>query len=779
MQEEKKVKRVKPVKIPSTFKKPIKKKTFERNFAKFIEHPVDKKFFVSSFELKNITVKKKSIDCYVICDGITKENAKKLKSLLKVIKQNRKGPINYIPLTFASILISAIVIFFLVFANPLLGRALEKGLEAVFEAKADVENFRLSLIKFEISMSSITVANRERPMTNLFQMGETTIRLRPEAVLRGKVYIDDIIVPDIRFGTPRTVSGSIGPLRERPAKQPLEFPPLVDLKNFDAMALLNQEYDKLNTPKLLDEITEAYSEILLKWQEQIETTKQQTEELRSAAAPLQSLNINNFNIRDPQTINTVRAAITDINNMVSTAQTAASHAGTLISGVEDDIALARLLESNARNAITDDLNFFRSFIDLNSGTAYSLLESVIMDMLTDTASEYIEYGLIAVEALQKIKEVTSSGAEKPEKEPEFRGRDIHYRAIAFPAFYLGQLSTNITSNTWRGSFDLRNISTHPNFTEHSPDSNRPVSLILNFNEIINDQRNASLNGRADFRAGAQQRFNTDLNANNLPFKMEGQLGNIGINGFTGDSNILLNITGLPNGTLSATANLILNNSAIINPFGTIADALDAAIQQAENVNIRIRYTFNADRSDSFSLTSNIDDLFAQAIRDITGQYAARAMQEIERALRSKLDEFLDNSNYRNEIDQLLNVLKGDREFIDQMRGDLGSKANEFEQSLRSMTGMLEDTARQYVDDAARLAEDTARQAIEEAERLTQAAISEAERLAQAARDEAERLAQAAQEEAERAAEQALRDALQGNVPAIQPPAINLPRIPGR
>jgi hypothetical protein len=74
--------------------------------------------------------------------------------------------------------------------NPLLERALESGLEYLFEARADVDNFHLNIIHFRIKMDGITVANRHDPMKNLFQTGRIEFRLKPEAVLRGKIYIE-------------------------------------------------------------------------------------------------------------------------------------------------------------------------------------------------------------------------------------------------------------------------------------------------------------------------------------------------------------------------------------------------------------------------------------------------------------------------------------------------------------------------------------------------------------------------------------------------------------
>jgi hypothetical protein len=225
----------KTVKAPGKLRKPIKEKKFNKRFLKYIEQPDDKQWFSSQFELKE--------GKYHIREGLDKKDVKKLKGLLGAIANNRKGPIRLFPLALAGIVIGGIVVFFAIFANPLLERALELGLEAAFEAKSDVDNLRISVFDFSIDIGGITVANRDRPMRNLFEMGKIRIKLRPEAVLRGKVYIEEIRADTIRFATPRTVSGAIPrrPAKVKPEKTRVEGPPLVDLQNFDAMGLLNVE----------------------------------------------------------------------------------------------------------------------------------------------------------------------------------------------------------------------------------------------------------------------------------------------------------------------------------------------------------------------------------------------------------------------------------------------------------------------------------------------------------------------------------------------------------
>ncbi|GHV95048.1 hypothetical protein AGMMS50293_13680 [Spirochaetia bacterium] len=701
-------------------KKSIKQKVFEKRYVKFIEHQSDKKFFQGCYELKE--------EVFVLREGLGKADLKKLKLLFKAIKNNRKGVVKLVPLFFAAAVVAALVIFFTVFANPLLGRAMEKGLEAIFEARADVHNFRLSLLRFRISIGEITVANRDSPMQNLFQMGRTVISLKPEAVLRGKIYIEEIRADTIRFGTGRTVSGALParPPKVKKEKPKSDAPPLVDLQNFDAMALLNREYDKLNTPRLYDEAIAAYNETLAKWQGQVDLAKSRTGELKAAAQPLLNINVNN--IRD---IETVTRTIQEINTMVTTVQTAADDATKMVSGIETDINMAKNLEQSARTALTDDIDHLKSYIDLGSGSAFAALEPSIREVLSDTAEQYLDYGLRALEAIEKLKAQSAAKpkTEKPKPTPKiaFKGRDVIFPTRNYPQFFLGILASDFTlpastgTSAWNWAFDMRDISSDPDLT------NRPVSLTLGLTEDGGSlERQLGFKGSADFRTNSAERFTAGLNGKGFPVSLGDQLGKVGINGFNGAAAFSMNLSGHTNGGVSGGGDVRIAQARLVDPVGTLAQAVDSAVQEAGSIDLGIQYAHWVDRNDEFKITTNIADLINRAMRSMVNAYAKKAMDEIERVLRERISQYIDGKFIsKEEMDTLFSVARGDKAAMDQLKNTLTNKKTEFEQKLK------------------------------------------------AAADQA---VQQAKDEAQRQGQQAIQDALQGKQPTIQAPSV--PSLPG-
>jgi len=681
------------VKAPGSFKKPIKKNKFDKKFAKYIEHPQDKQFLYSCFELKD--------DDYIIRGDLTKDDVKKLKSLLKVVKENKKGPVKLVPIIFAASITAAVILFFVIFANPLLERAMELGFEAAFEAKSDVDNLRLSLVPLRIAIGGITVANRDKPMTNLFQMGKTEIRIKTQAILRGKVYIEEIRADSIRFGTERKVSGALPgkppkEKKEKIEKEKSDEPPLVDLKNFDAMALLNQEFDKLNTPKLYDEAINFYNETSAKYKAQVESSSAKVKELRSMTDPLLKINVNDM--RDVQTI---RSTIDKITTAVNTVQSTANEVTTITSGIESDINKARRMETNARGALTSDINHLKSYIDPGSGAAFAAVEPFIREALSDAANQYLDYGIMALKVLDELKAKSAvkpkkkAKEEKPKKEPKvvFKGRDVIFPTVTYPAFYLGVLASDFTIDTWNWKFDLRNISSDPDLT-YRLDNNKPA-ITLDFGakeESGSLRRNVTFNGKADIRTDSKERFNAVVAGKGFPVSLGEQLKSLGVGGLQGTSDFNVKMTGQFDGGFSSGGDVIINQAALVNPSGTIAEAIDIAIRQAGNINLGMQYIHNINQNDEFKITSNIADLFAKALRSIAEAYVKKAMDELEKALRQKIDQYIDGRFVSKEdVDNLLKIVKGDKSAVDQMKNSLNAKKDEFEKKLK-------DTANQAIKD---------------------------------------------------------------------------------
>ncbi|MDR2096712.1 MAG: hypothetical protein LBP76_14515, partial [Treponema sp.] len=602
-------------KVPGMFRKPYTEKRFDKKLLKFIEQPGDREFLVSVFDLhdgvytlKEALVKPLGKEASGEEKKARDRTVKRLATLAKAIKVNRQGVIKILPLTVFAVLVTGLVIFFSFMIDPVLEGLLEKGLENVFEARCDVNNFHLGLIRFRISIDSVTIANRDEPMKNLLETGRLEIRLRPQAVLRGKVYIEEIRADSLRFGTPRTVSGAIpgyaAKIAARREKPPA--PPIVDLSNFDATALLNQEYDKLVSPKAFQSAVTAYDEAKTRWENQYARTNEQVAELRTSIQPI--LNINIGNIRSVEEVTKI---VSDINTLVDSVENARDEVEAIVDGVQKDIGTAQNLERTAREALQSDIDHLKSYLDLGSGNALKALEPSIRDILSDEIEQYIAYGQRALEAVEKLKALQAripKSEPKPAKEPVFRGRDVTFPTQAYPVFYLGEMASDFSIGGWNWGFDLLSVSSDPDLT------GRPTELKLALTEEGSYGRTARFDGSADFRTNARQYFSAAVTGDNFPLDLRGDLSAIGIGGFSGAIGFSANLSGGRGGAAAGGGGVDIKEPRLVDPEGTIAEVISEVLTERNSVSLAVQFEHNPGEDDVFSVTTNIGDLITAALR---------------------------------------------------------------------------------------------------------------------------------------------------------------------
>ncbi|MDR0496471.1 MAG: hypothetical protein LBH42_02530 [Treponema sp.] len=681
-------------KAPCFYKKQISTEKLEKKYLKYIEVPVDKSFLSSCYEKRDETL--------FIRTDLDETEVKRLKELKSAIKKNRKFAVNILPLGVCAAIIAGLVFFFTVLANPLLQKALETGLEAVFEAKVNADRFRISFLKFEIAMNGLTIADRDHPMQNLIQFSKMRIKLKPEAVLRGKVYIEEIRADSIRFGTDRTVSGALPnkPPKDKKPRESTEIPPLVDLQNFDPMALLNQEFDKLRTPKLYDTAIEAYDTTLAKWKGEQQAAMARLAELQARAEPLLRINANDFRTLDANTIAQIRTLVEEINALTSTVQSAQGDVNRMVSGAQDDINMVRALEQSARDAITADFNHLRSFLNPGSGMIAEVLEGIIRSILTDTAETYLAYGERALELLEQVQTLQAKiprYAPKPPKAEKFKGRDVVFPTRQYPKFFLGILATDVlTPSAWLWGLDLRSISSDPDL------SNLPTTLALALTETGDGlSRNAAFNGQADFRSGARERFNAELSGGGFPVDVSAKLQQIGIGGFSGGASFKLNANGSTDGSFATGGDISLREASLKNPANTFAQAADEAIRHVRSVDLGVRYEHITTGKDHFSVSTNFGDILKDSLARIVTQYLRQAEEALERALRAKIEQYIDGKFISKEdLDTVFRLLRGDLSAADDLKNTLDRKKAELENRIRATVDDVTDQARQQTQQAA-------------------------------------------------------------------------------
>ena len=193
--------KTKSVKLPKMFRKPIPKKRFEKKILRRIYLAKERDFLLS-------LAKQDEQERYVISGELSKAEAKHLATLAKSIRKNR-GLVTGWKAAILAVIIGSLLVFNFLFKDRLAEAGMEAALENVFRARAEAEGVHLSLFRGSLSFESLSVADRDKPMENLFELSRSELRVNIWELLKKRLVIERAVCSGIRLGTPRDSSGAL------------------------------------------------------------------------------------------------------------------------------------------------------------------------------------------------------------------------------------------------------------------------------------------------------------------------------------------------------------------------------------------------------------------------------------------------------------------------------------------------------------------------------------------------------------------------------------------
>jgi hypothetical protein len=161
----------------------------------------------------------------------------------------------------------------------------------------------------------------------------------------------------------------------------------------------------------------------------------------------------------------------------------------------------------------------------------------------------------------------------------------------------------------------------------------------------------------------------------------------------------------------------VTNPALVDPEGTIARAIDTAVREAALIELGFRYEYTASGSDTFSVDTNIGSLIIAALKKTAEEYAKKAADELERAVRSYIASYIGEEYLSNEdLDALFTAARGDRDAVNGLQTRLQDKLSEMERSVRNAAEEAKEQSRRAAEEAAasaaKKAEETAKSALQ-------------------------------------------------------------------
>ena len=311
-------------KLPKIFRRRYNPKSLKRKLLSRIYIDDDREYVKNLFQQDDKILQ--------IPDDRTfgKDEIKRLKDMASQIK-SQKGRIHIVWITALVLLIAALVTVVNIYKNPLVKRGLQYALENIFWARADIDYVNLKIFDSSLTIRGVAVANKDKPMENLFEIGDISVDFDLVQLLKKKFVMDLAQCTGITYGTPRKTSGALPESvlkakKEKQRKRDEAFEKkkeellaalasqakedITDILGFyDPEAFLKDSLNSLQTPAMKDEIVGDMTTIYNEWQTEIETTKEQVKEFGKEVRKYTKMDLSK--IDTPQELNDLLVQINE------------------------------------------------------------------------------------------------------------------------------------------------------------------------------------------------------------------------------------------------------------------------------------------------------------------------------------------------------------------------------------------------------------------------------------------------------------------------------------
>ena len=153
---------------------------------------------------------------------------------------------------------------------------IEKKGTRMVGAKVELQKADLSLFPLGFTLTGLSVADPDRPMTNLVEVSRLAFLVDPADLLRGKVIIDEMTASGVRLNGPRKKSGAIKKQAPLKSSEPVKaaaspragFLKLPAIAVPDVKEILKRE--ELKTLKLAHDLRREIKDSQSRWQKRLD-----------------------------------------------------------------------------------------------------------------------------------------------------------------------------------------------------------------------------------------------------------------------------------------------------------------------------------------------------------------------------------------------------------------------------------------------------------------------------------------------------------------------------
>jgi len=681
--------------IPSLFKKPYTRKKLEKKVLRHLHIPSDRAFIEGCFEKTEDTNKKGEplYRFYPPSEKEPKEQKKQLKRIPKLAKEIKKNR-GIISLPKAGLLFFVLILIaggFYLFRNTLIQRGVTAGLEEIFQAKAELEGVNLQLFKASLIFDRLAVADRDRPMRNLFETGPAVVDLDMISLLKGSVIINKVEVTGVSWDTERKTSGAL-PEKEESGGGEVPFPlnPSEEaefiLDTLDPLSILEKEYNALSSVQSLSSLEKRFTASLKNEIVQFET------EVRDLDSSVQKV------LRiDPNSIGTIKeieAAYGTINNLNSSIDSLKVRGTRLLENTEASLSAGREALRDLEKSISSDLERLKDLVDLSAEDIGNIMKGIAEDYVLSrfkTIYSLLQKGLRIAERIEEMGKEKKPGVERPLRAA---GRTIPFPKRAIPAFFLKDAGFSAYKDHTEAEGRVRGVSSHPEISDTLMDIQFTFT-----NPGLVSQGSLSFDLRERRSYDASLLLSIAQEGISIFPGGEGAAGPVlGITEFSGTLKAETKTAFLPDGSvegdLSAALADIITQTTVSSAAGTseslsmgnpIFRAVQSVFTNTESLDLTAEYSFGPNTPLFFSMDSTLDEKLRKAV--------VSALEEQEAFYRKKLEEefYAAIEGPRKEVEKYIEDLASLKE---EVRGEVAA-LNAYKKELEAKRRDLENRAKSF------------------------------------------------------------------------------------
>ncbi|MBI5889225.1 MAG: TIGR03545 family protein [Nitrosomonadales bacterium] len=385
----------------------------------------------------------------------------------KPVKQ--QGPIRFEAVIPMLIVVGVIVLYFSLFFDTHLRRSIEYAAGQANGAEVNIGRLNTSVFDASVLIADVQMTNPAQPERNRLQVGEIRFRMLWDALLRGKVMIEEAAIEDVQVDTPRQRAGYVLPPEPEQEDGPSatdrmlaqmkeEFSGNVvgDLAAIAAGTSASEQIkvagEDLKSSAYLDGIQKSLDETEQQWRERMDALPK-GEDFKALRDRLAKVQLKDF--KDAAQLQASVKELQSIRDEFDAKSRPVGEAGTKLTG---DMGALRGSLGDLDKVVRDDVRGLQARMHLPSLDTATLSRALFgMDVLgqLQQARGYMN------QARQYIPARSAGNKAKPAASKSRKGRDYAFgKPKGYPAFWLRRALLTSRLSGERGlSGEIRDVAT--------------------------------------------------------------------------------------------------------------------------------------------------------------------------------------------------------------------------------------------------------------------------------------------------------------------------------